>query len=129
MAPPITSDPPFHADARRLLLPAFSPKKIAELEGEVRQLCRDRLDAMGDIEAGQTVIDAAVQYTQHIPVAVIGRMLGLPPEDDDFFRDVVHQGPGDDQQGPPGAGSTTTARSRPTSTVTSPITSRTPGTT
>ncbi|NCZ89848.1 MAG: cytochrome P450, partial [Actinobacteria bacterium] len=23
-APPITSDPPFHADARRLLLPAFS---------------------------------------------------------------------------------------------------------
>ena len=27
-APPITSDPPFHADARRLLLPAFSPKAI-----------------------------------------------------------------------------------------------------
>jgi cytochrome P450 len=90
LAPPITSDPPFHADARRLLLPAFSPKKIARLEDEVRQLCRKLLDDMGDIEAGTTVIDAAIQYTQHIPVAVIGRMLGLPPEDDDFFRDVVH---------------------------------------
>jgi cytochrome P450 len=28
LAPPITSDPPFHALARRLLLPAFSPKRI-----------------------------------------------------------------------------------------------------
>ena len=27
-APPITSDPPFHEIARRLLLPAFSPKAI-----------------------------------------------------------------------------------------------------
>src|SRR4029453_16629203 len=26
VAPPITSDPPFHQDARRLLLPAFGPK-------------------------------------------------------------------------------------------------------
>jgi cytochrome P450 len=90
LAPPITSDPPFHADARRLLLPAFSPKKIAQLEDEVRTLCRRLLDDMGDIEPGTTVIDAALAYTQHIPVAVIGRMLGLPPEDDDFFRDVVH---------------------------------------
>ncbi len=90
-APPITSDPPFHAGARRLLLPAFSPKKIAKLSDEVRQLCRERLDAMGDIEPGETIVDAAIQYSQHIPVAVIGRMLGLPPEDDDFFRDVVHQ--------------------------------------
>ena len=28
VAPPITSDPPFHALARRLLLPAFGPKEI-----------------------------------------------------------------------------------------------------
>ena len=29
-APPITSDPPFHQLARRLLLPPFSPKAIAK---------------------------------------------------------------------------------------------------
>jgi cytochrome P450 len=91
VAPPITSDPPFHGVARRLLLPPFSPKNIAPWEDEVRKLCRQLLDEMGDIEAGTTVIDAAVQYAQHIPVAVIGRMLGLPPEDDDYFREVVHQ--------------------------------------
>ena len=36
IAPPITSDPPFHQHARRILLPAFSPKRIAELEGKAK---------------------------------------------------------------------------------------------
>ena len=91
VAPPITSDPPFHHTARRLLLPAFAPKKIAALEDEVRELCNSLLDEMGEIEPGTTVVDAAVQYVQHVPVAVIGRMLGLPPEDGDIFREVVHE--------------------------------------
>jgi hypothetical protein len=89
-APPITSDPPFHSVARRILLPPFAPKKIAEWEPDVRGLCRQLLDDMGEIEAGTTVVDAAVQYAQHIPVSVIGRMLGFPAEDDDLFREFVH---------------------------------------
>ena len=39
---------------------------------------------------GETVVDAAVQYAQHIPVNVIARMLGFPLEDDDLFREFVH---------------------------------------
>ena len=85
-APPITSDPPFHADARRLLLPAFSPQVVAEWEPEIRRLCNDLIDNMGDIET----VDAAVQYAQNIPVYVIARMLGLPLEDSDYFRETVH---------------------------------------
>ena len=46
---------------------------------------------MLEIEPGASVVDAAVQYVQHIPVAVIGRMLGLPPEDGDLFREFVHE--------------------------------------
>src|SRR5690606_13609380 len=80
-APPITSDPPFHAVARRLLLPAFAPKQIDPWEDEVRKLCVQLLDEMGDITPGDTVIDAAIQYAQNIPVNVIGRMLGFPAED------------------------------------------------
>src|ERR1700712_1026300 len=34
-APPITSEPPFHHDARRLLLPAFAPKRIEQWEPDV----------------------------------------------------------------------------------------------
>jgi cytochrome P450 len=85
-APPITSDPPFHADARRLLLPAFSPQVVAEWEPEIRRLCNELIDNMGNIET----VDAAVQYAQNIPVYVIARMLGLPLEDSDYFRETVH---------------------------------------
>jgi cytochrome P450 len=89
-APPITSDPPFHGIARRLLLPPFAPKQIEPWDAEVRILCRRLLDEMGEIVPGQTVIDAAVQYAQHIPVNVIGRMLGFPAEDEELFREFVH---------------------------------------
>ena len=89
-APPISSDPPFHALARRLLLPPFAPKQIEPWEDDVRALCRQRLDDLGPIEPGTTVVDAATQYAAHIPVNVIARMLGFPIEDDDLFREFVH---------------------------------------
>ena len=89
-APPISSDPPFHALARRLLLPPFAPKQIEPWEDDVRRLCRQRLDAMGEIVPGETVVDAAAQYAAHIPVNVIARMLGFPVDDDDLFREFVH---------------------------------------
>lgn len=31
-----------------------------------------------------------MEYAQHIPVKIIARMLGLPPDDDDLFRGFVH---------------------------------------
>ena len=89
-APPITSDPPFHNMARRLLLPAFAPKMIEPWEPEIRRLCQGLLDEIGDVTPGETVIDAAVQYAQNIPVSVIGRMLGFPAKDDALFRKFVH---------------------------------------
>ncbi len=88
--PPISSDPPFHGKARRMLLPPFAPKQIEPWEDEVRVLCRRLLDQMGEITPGESVVDAAVQYAQHIPVNVIGRMLGFPEEDEALFREFVH---------------------------------------
>ena len=85
VAPPITSDPPFHTLARRLLLPAFAPKPIAALEPFTRTLCRELLDAT----AGQSVVDAAVDYARHIPLRVIVRMLGFPQQDADIFRRFI----------------------------------------
>ena len=86
IAPPISSDPPFHQEARRMLLPAFSPKAVNELEPYTRAYCNELLDAV----AGAETFDAAVDYAQHIPVRVIAKMLGFPPEDGDIFRRIVH---------------------------------------
>ena len=88
--PPISSDPPFHAMARRPLLPPFAPKQIEPWEEEVRVLCRRLLDEMGEITPGESIIDAGRQYAQNIPVNVIGRMLGFPEEDEALFRQFVH---------------------------------------
>lgn len=85
IAPPISSDPPYHAEARRLLLPAFSPQAVAKLEPSTRAYCEELIDAMD----GREVVDGAVDYAQHIPVRVIANMLGLPEEDADTFRGFV----------------------------------------
>ncbi|HEY8080803.1 MAG TPA: cytochrome P450 [Acidimicrobiales bacterium] len=87
LAPPITSDPPFHQIARRLLLPAFSPRAVGELEGFTRDLCEGLLDSIGDVDH----LDASLDYAQHIPVGVIAKMLGFPPGDGEIFRGFVHQ--------------------------------------
>lgn len=86
IAPPISSDPPFHQGARRLLLPAFAPKAIDKLEASTRAYCQQLIDEMGD----RDVVDAAVEYAQHIPVRVIAHMLGFPEGDADLFRGFVN---------------------------------------
>lgn len=97
-APPITSDPPFHAGARRILLPAFSPKAVAPLEDLTREFCGGLIDALVDDAAASNdgtavgaVTDVAAQYAQHIPVRVIAHMLGVPKEDGDRFRTFIHR--------------------------------------
>jgi cytochrome P450 len=83
--PPISSDPPFHHDARKLLLPAFTKTAVAKLEPATRAYCHALIDAF----EGRTDVDAATEYGQHIPMRVISDMLGFPPEDGPQFREFV----------------------------------------
>lgn len=85
LAPPITSDPPFHAIARRLILPAFAPGPINALEPQIRALCNRLIDQMGNSD----VVNGGTQYAQYIPVGVIQQMLGFPLEDIEYFLQVV----------------------------------------
>ena len=84
-SPPISSDPPFHQPARKLLLPVFTKTAVSRQEPATRALCHELIDAF----EGQDVVDAARDYAQHIPVRVIAAMLGFPPEDGLQFRGFV----------------------------------------
>jgi cytochrome P450 len=84
-SPPISSDPPFHHDARKLLLPAFTKTAVARQEPRTRALCHSLIDAFSE----QDVVDAARDYAQHIPMRVIADMLGFPAEDGPQFRQFV----------------------------------------
>jgi cytochrome P450 len=81
VAPPISSDPPFHTDARRLLLPFFAPRAIDKMTPITQSIARELLDGF----EGRTDLDVAEEYAKHIPVRVIARMIGLPESEEDQF--------------------------------------------
>lgn len=83
--PPISSDPPFHHAARKLLLPAFTKTSVRKLEADTRAYCHALIDAF----EGEAVVDAARDYGQHIPMRVISDMLGFPRTDGPRFRQFV----------------------------------------
>ena len=87
--PPISSDPPVHTWSRRLILPWFSPGRVAEYEVTTRDLCRRLVRSF--VEQGRA--DAAADYAQQIPVRVIALVLGVPETMADTFtgwvRDVL----------------------------------------
>lgn len=84
-APPITSDPPVHTWARRLLLPAFGPSAIDRMTPITHELSVSLIKEHFADGTG----DAAADYARHIPVRIIALMLGVPLEDEDRFTTWV----------------------------------------
>jgi cytochrome P450 len=89
--PPVTTDPPHHRAQRLMLLPAFTPEAIAELEPITRLMCNELID--GFIGAGRC--DAAADYASHVPTRVISRMLGVDEREGNRFRAWIHDLAGD----------------------------------
>ena len=93
--PPINSDPPDHMAIRRILLPFFNPKRVEGWRDEITADCETRATALAAKGSG----DAAVEYSQHIPVGAIASILGINPEDGDQFRrwirDIIAVGTND----------------------------------
>jgi cytochrome P450 len=82
-APPISSDPPFHGEARRLILQAFSPQAVAKHESYTRDLAHRLIDAF----AAEGRCDGAVEFAQQIPPKVIAHLMGLDESrGEDFIR-------------------------------------------
>jgi cytochrome P450 len=87
-------DPPEHTRLRRLVSRAFTPRRVAELEGEIRTLCRGLLDEQADRDHFDYVQD----FGARLPAGVIAALLGVPPSDRDEVRAhidrVIHLEPG-----------------------------------
>lgn len=82
-APPITSDPPEHQWARRLILPVLAPHAVRRYEGFTRQLCARLASEIAAAGRG----DGAAGYAQQIPVRVVALILGVDEERSaDFTR-------------------------------------------
>ena len=90
----IFMDPPRQTVLRNLVSKAFTPRRIAALEPEIRKIACHYLDAIAD--AGEC--DIVADFTANLPMDVISTLLGIPEEDRDQVRiwsnGVLHREPG-----------------------------------
>ncbi|MEU8548690.1 cytochrome P450 [Streptomyces roseoverticillatus] len=76
-------DPPDHTRLRRLVSKAFTPRRVAEFAPRVQELTDRLIDGFAD--RGEA--DLIHEFAFPLPIYAICDMLGVPPEDQDDFRD------------------------------------------
>jgi cytochrome P450 len=78
----IFEDPPPHDHLRRLVSRAFTPRRVAEREARIRELCVELLDP----QVGGSGFDYVDDFAARIPSMIIGSLLGVPKADQDRLR-------------------------------------------
>lgn len=81
----IWQDPPNHTAYRSVVSRVFTPKRMNELEGQIRDYCARCLDPL----VGAERIDFIADLGAPLPGGVIGMLLGIPDEDRDIVRERV----------------------------------------
>jgi cytochrome P450 len=75
-------DPPGHQRLRNLVSKAFTPRRIQEMDGIIRELASEFLAPYAS-EGGMDAID---DFTSKLPMNVISTLLGIPREDRERVR-------------------------------------------
>jgi cytochrome P450 len=70
-------DPPLHTTHRAILSRVFTPKRMAQLEDQVRAYCIRCLDPL----VGSDGFDIITELASMLPMRVIGMLLGIPERD------------------------------------------------
>ena len=83
----IGMDPPKHDRLKALFQRGFTPKRIAEHEGEIREIVTGALDRLEGRERCDLVTDLA----QPVVSRVIGSFMGIPPEDDEVWARLMNE--------------------------------------
>jgi cytochrome P450 len=81
----IKADPPVHDLHRGLLAKVFTPRRVKELEPQIRDYCRSILGPL----RGESRIDLVQQFGAVMPMKVIGMLLGIPEKDHEAVREHV----------------------------------------
>jgi len=76
-------DPPVHTAHRGLMSRVFTPRRMAALEGQVREYCAGCLDPL----VGASRFDIIEALAKTLPMKVISMLLGIPEQDQVAVRD------------------------------------------
>ncbi|MFJ9398561.1 cytochrome P450 [Streptomyces californicus] len=77
-----------HRRLRRIVAPAFSARRVQELRTSVEKVVGRLLDELASRPAGK-VADLRQELAHPLPIAVIGKLMGVPEGRLDGFRAVV----------------------------------------
>ena len=81
----LAMDPPEQMRLRKLVSKGFTPRRVLELEPQIRRITEHYLDALLP-ERGEVSFDWIAGVAGHVPMDVISEMLGVPPSDRDEVR-------------------------------------------
>lgn len=82
---PLSIDPPENVPYRHVLMPKFSPRSVAEMEGKMRAMAAEIVNEVADKGACDFVHDVAARF----PVSVFMDVMGLPLEKLHEFRAIA----------------------------------------
>src|ERR1022692_245239 len=82
-------DPPDHTRLRRPVSGEFSPSKVRRLHGYITEVTDHVLDLVAEAGADGSVVDLHEVLATTLPISVIGKMLGVPPEDHPMLREPL----------------------------------------
>src|SRR4051794_23184900 len=82
----IGMDPPKHDRIKKLFQAGFTPKRIADHEDEIRAIVVDALDRV----EGRETCDLVTDVAQPVVSRVIGSFMGIPPEDDEVWANLMN---------------------------------------
>src|SRR2546421_11130367 len=90
--------PPKHDRLKMLFQAGFTPKRIAAHESAIRQIVSDVLDRI----SGRETCDLVTDVAQPVVSRVIGSFMGIPPEDDAAWANLMNStlGAGDSDLNP-----------------------------
>lgn len=77
-------DPPDHTRLRRLVMKAFTARRLEAMRESVRALTHELIDAMIENGAPGDIVE---DLARPLPVTVICNLLGVPKEDHTIFRE------------------------------------------
>jgi cytochrome P450 len=80
----LVTDPPDHTRLRKLVSKAFTASTVQQMAPRIQEI----VDGLLDDAAPHGQMDAIVDFAYPLPITVIAELLGVEPEQRDFFREA-----------------------------------------
>lgn len=80
---------PDHGRMRRLVSGGFTPRRVNGMRTAIEELTEKLLDQLSEAGEGGVAVDFIAEFATRLPIAVISALLGVPEQDQAWFRRIA----------------------------------------